>query len=362
MTVIDFIDINDDIIELSSDEETVQEDHAATQCGATLLDRQAVFVLAGEGMQDGQAAFVSAVEGSQAANESGNALVATTSPPVTEKTPLHTVESQNCGNSPTAAFPSPTSTTVKVLSSEVGDTKQDVFVLAGEGRQDGQAAFVSAVEGSQVATESGNALVATTLPSVTEKTPLRTAESQNCASSPTAPFPSPTSTTPKVLSSEVGDTKQDMFVLAGEGRQDGQAAFDLAGEGSQMATESGDALVATDSPSVTEKTPLDMADSKNCPSSPTSAPVPSPATTAPKALTSEDSDTKRTRVRHHKKYYTRTPRRSPRFEQKRECCDDPVEQPADGHKRSRLLEPAEESAAPADDAESAKALSTDSEN
>ena len=52
MTIIDFIELSDDnIIDLSSDEETVQEDQIATQHRATLLDRQGMFFLAGEGSQ-----------------------------------------------------------------------------------------------------------------------------------------------------------------------------------------------------------------------------------------------------------------------------------------------------------------------
>jgi hypothetical protein len=103
MTVIDFIEVSDDFIDLTSDEETVQQDNIATQPQAMLLDRQAVFVLADEGKQDGQAAFVSAGEESQEATESGNASVATTSLSVMEKAPLDMAESQNCPNSPTSA-------------------------------------------------------------------------------------------------------------------------------------------------------------------------------------------------------------------------------------------------------------------
>jgi hypothetical protein len=101
MTVIDFIDVIDDIIELSSDEETIQQEHVATQPQAMLVDRKAVFVLVDEGRQDGQAAFVSVGEGSQEATESENALVATTSPSVMERAPLDTSESKNCPSSPT---------------------------------------------------------------------------------------------------------------------------------------------------------------------------------------------------------------------------------------------------------------------
>jgi hypothetical protein len=103
MPVVDFIEVRDDFIDLTSDEETVQQDNIATQPQATLLDRQAVFVVADEEKQDGQAAFVSAGDGSQEANESGNALVATTSPSVMEKALLDMAQSQNCPSSPTSA-------------------------------------------------------------------------------------------------------------------------------------------------------------------------------------------------------------------------------------------------------------------
>jgi hypothetical protein len=66
-----------------------------------------------------------------------------------------------------------------------------------------------------------------------------------------------------------------VFVLAGEGSQDAQTAFVSVAEGSQEDTESANALVATATPSAMEKVPLDTAESKSCPNSPTSAPLPS---------------------------------------------------------------------------------------
>ncbi|KAM0895130.1 hypothetical protein ACQ4PT_024029 [Festuca glaucescens] len=316
---------------------TSNENHIATQPQTKLLDRQAVFVLADEGRQDGHAAFVSAGEGSQEATESGNASLAATPPSVMEKAPLDIAESQNCPSPPISAplasnsfylsqF-SLTSITPKVLSSEVGDPKYDVFVLAGEGRQDVQTAFVSVGEGSQEATESVNALVATALLSLMEKVPLDTSESKSCTSSPTsAPLPSPGSTTLKALTSEDGDTQ----------------------------------LVATVSPLGMEKAPPDTAESKNCRSSPASVPLPSLASTTPEALTSKHGDTKLVRAKHPKKnYHTSTPRRSSRL---RECFNNPVEELAADHKRSCMLDPAEESVAPIDNAYSKKNLSTDSAN
>ncbi|XP_047045042.1 uncharacterized protein LOC124649456 [Lolium rigidum] len=273
-------------------------------------------LVADEGRQDGQAAFVSAGEGSQEATESGNVSLAATSPSVMEKAPLDIAESQNCPSPPTSVpLASLTSITPKVLSSEVGDPKHDVFVLAGEGRQDVQTAFVSVGEGSQEATESVNALVATALLSVMEKVPLDTAESKSCPISPTsAPLPSPGSTTLKALTSEDGDTQ----------------------------------LVATISPLGMEKAPPDTAESKNCRSSPASVPLPSLASTTPEALTSKHGDTKLVRAKHPKKnYHTSNPRRSARL---RECFNNPVEELAADHRRSCMLDPAEESVASIDNA------------
>ncbi|CAM0943720.1 unnamed protein product [Alopecurus aequalis] len=237
MTVVDFIEVIDDIIDLSSDEETVQQDHNATQPQVMLLDEQVVFVLAGEKTQNEQAEFVSAGEGSQEATGSENALVATVSPLVVEKVSLDTAEPKM---SPTSApLPGPTSTTPKAVTSEVRDTQ----------------------------------LLATASPPIMEKAPLCTAELKNCPSSPASPLPSPASTTPKVQSSKVGDTKL-----------------------------------------------------------------------------------MRVYVR-HPKYHTSTPRRSPRF-----VGNSPVEELGVYHKRSRMLEPAEESACAADNGASTKTLSIDSAN
>ncbi|XP_047060283.1 uncharacterized protein LOC124666992 [Lolium rigidum] len=381
MTVIDFIEVSDDFIDLTSDEETVQQDNIATQPQATLLDRQAVFVLADEGKQDRQAAFVSAGEESQEATESGNASVATTSLSVMEKAPLDTGESQNCPNSPTSApLASPACATPKVLSCEVGDPKQDVFVLAGEGSQDAQTAFVSVAEGSQEDTESANALVATALPSAMEKVPLDTAESKSCPNSPTsAPLPSLASITLKAVTSEDGDTQlgatvspsgmEKTLLDSAESKncRNSPASMPLpipslvSTTPKILTSEDGDTqLGATVSPSGMEKVLLDTAESKNCLTSPASAPLPSLAYTTPKAPTSEDGGTKLARAKHPKKnYHTSTPRRSPRL---RECCNNPVEELTTSHKRSRMLKPAEELAAASDNAESTKSFSTDNAN
>ncbi|XP_051223199.1 uncharacterized protein [Lolium perenne] len=379
MPVVDFIEVRDDFIDLTSDEETVQQDNIATQPQATLLDRQAVFVVADEGKQDGQAAFVSAGEGSQEATESGNALVATTSPSVMKKALLDMAESQNCPSSPTSApLASPACATPKVLSSEVGHPKQDVFVLAGEGSQDAQTAFVSAGEGSQEDTESANALVATATPLAMEKVPIDTAESKSCPNSPTsAPLPSPASITLKAVTSEDGDTQLGATVspsgmekplldtAESKNCPNSPASTPLPSLVSStpkvLTSEDGDTqLGATISPSGMENALLDTAKSKNCPTSPESAPLPSMASTTPKTPTSEDGDTKLVRAKHPKKnYHASTPRRSPRL---RECCNNPVEELTTGHKRSRMLKPAEELAAASDDAESTKTFSTDNAN
>ncbi|VAH55856.1 unnamed protein product [Triticum turgidum subsp. durum] len=236
MTVIDFIDLSDhDIIDLSSsDDETVQEDHIATQHRAASLDRQTVHVIAGEGIQDVQAAFVA----------------------------------------------------------------------TSEGRQDVQAVFAAASEGRQEAADCGHALEATTSSLVTEKEPL-------------------------VAASEGSQDVQAVLVAAREGSQDVQAAFVAVSEGSQEAADSGNGLEATASSLVTEKAPLDMAESHNCTRSPTSAPFPSPTSTFLKAPTFEGGDAKMVRgkvKRPRKNYHTSTPRTSPRFELKPECRNGPLEE------------------------------------
>ncbi|KAF7020442.1 hypothetical protein CFC21_033540 [Triticum aestivum] len=236
MTVIDFIDLSDhDIIDLSSsDDETVQEDHIATQHRAASLDRQTVHVIAGEGIQDVQAAFVA----------------------------------------------------------------------TSEGRQDVQAVFAAASEGRQEAADCGHALEATTSSLVTEKEPL-------------------------VAASEGSQDVQAVLVAAREGSQDVQAAFVAVSEGSQEAADSGNGLEATASSLVTEKAPLDMAESHNCTRSPTSAPFPSPTSTFLKAPTFEGGDAKMVRgkvKRPRKNYHTGTPRTSPRFELKPECRNGPLEE------------------------------------
>uniref|UniRef100_A0A8R7VH52 Uncharacterized protein n=1 Tax=Triticum urartu TaxID=4572 RepID=A0A8R7VH52_TRIUA len=246
MTVIDFIDLSDhDIIDLSSsDDETVQEDHIATQHRAASLDRQTMHVVAGEGIQDVQA----------------------------------------------------------------------VFVAASEGRQDLQVVFAAASEGRQESADCRHALEATTSSLVTEKEPL-------------------------LVASEGSQDVQVVLVAAREGSQDVQAASEgsqdvkvvlvAATEGSQEAADSGNGLEATASPLVTEKAPLDMAESHNCPRTPTSAPFPSPTSTVLKAPTFEGGDAKMVRgkvKRPRKNYHTGTPRTSPRFELKPECRNGPLEE------------------------------------
>uniref|UniRef100_M8BSP1 Uncharacterized protein n=1 Tax=Aegilops tauschii TaxID=37682 RepID=M8BSP1_AEGTA len=94
MTIIDFINVIDDIIDLSTDEENVEQDEIPTQPPATMLDRQEVFVEAGDGRQE--------------AAESGNTIQATTWSMFKEKGPLDTTANQNC-TSMTVPLPSPAS-------------------------------------------------------------------------------------------------------------------------------------------------------------------------------------------------------------------------------------------------------------
>ncbi|XP_048561370.1 uncharacterized protein LOC125542386 isoform X1 [Triticum urartu] len=277
MTVIDFIDLSDhDIIDLSSsDDETVQEDHIATQHRAASLDRQTMHVVAGEGIQDVQAVFVAASEGRQdlqvvfaAASEGRqesadcrHALEATTSSLVTEKEPL-----------------------------------------------------VAASEGSQEVADCEHALEATTSSLVTEKEPLLAA--------------SEGSQDVQVVLVAAREGSQDVQAVS-EGSQDVKAVLVAATPGSQEAADSGNSLEATASPLVTEKALLDMAESHNRPRSPTSAPFPSPTSTVLKAPTFEGGDAKMVRgkvKRPRKNYHTGTPRTSPRFELKPECRNGPLEE------------------------------------
>ncbi|KAM3198251.1 hypothetical protein ACQJBY_073413 [Aegilops geniculata] len=308
MTLVDFIELSDDnIIDLSSDEETVQENQIATQHQATLLDRQVVFVLPGkgsqgvqavfvaasEGTQDVQAVFVAAHEGRQEASEPGHAFEATASSMIMEEAPL-------------------------VAASQGSQDMQVVSVAASEVRQDGQVVFVAAREGRQEASEPGHALEATALSLVTEKPPVDTvvlalphAGSPNCLRSPTsAPFASLTSTTPKALTSEGGDTK---LVRAKVKRP---RKNPHTGTPKAVTSEGGDTKLMrmkTKHPKKknhTEKPPLGTAvlalphaESPNCPR--TSAPFPSLTCTSPKALSSEGGDAKLVsgKVKHRRKNY-----------------------------------------------------------
>ncbi|CAM0906877.1 unnamed protein product [Alopecurus aequalis] len=308
MTLIDFIELNDDIIDLSSDEETVQDDHIITQHGAISPNRQAMFVLAGEGSQDVQAVFIAASEGRQEATDSRNALEVTASSLVSDE---EIVQDDH----------------IITQHSAISPDRQAMFVLAVQGSQDAQAVVIAASEGRQEATDSRNALEITAFSLVMEKSPLDKNESQSCPCSATsAPF---------------------------VGSQDAQAVVIAASGGRQEGTDSRNALEVTASSMVMEKSPLDKDESQSCPRSATSAPFPSPTATTPKALTSEGGVAKRVRVKHYRKknYHTSTPRRSPRFEHKPECCNSPVEELAAEQKSSPMLELAEEQAPSTDNAE-----------
>ncbi|KAF7034268.1 hypothetical protein CFC21_045305 [Triticum aestivum] len=167
MTIIDFIDVIDDTIDLSSDEEeNVEQDEIPTQPPATMLDRQEVFVEAGDGRQE--------------AAESGNTIKATTwSMFNKEKGPLDTTANENC-TSLAVPLPSPASAAPEAHPSSQPDQTE---------------------EGSS--TQSRDTMTGTTAtPSlVAEEGPLDTTATQNFP--PTSvPFPSPTFTTPKGLTFE----------------------------------------------------------------------------------------------------------------------------------------------------------------
>lgn len=153
----------------------------------------------------------------------------------------------------------------------------------------------------------------------------------------------------------ISPDRQAMFVLAGEGSQEAQAVFIAPSEGRQEATDSRNALEVTASSLDMERSPLDTDESQSCPPFATSAPFPSPTATTPKALTSEGSDTKLVTVKKYrgknKNYHTGTPRRSPRFEHKGQCCNSPVEELVAEQKSSRMLELAEEPAPSTDNSD-----------
>ncbi|KAM3345896.1 hypothetical protein ACQJBY_020427 [Aegilops geniculata] len=165
MTIIDFIDVIDDIIDLSSDEENVEQDEIPTQPLATMLDRQEV--------------FAGACDAKQEAAESGNTIQATTWSMFKDKGPLDTTANQNC-TSMTVPLPSPASAAPEAHPSSQPDQTQ---------------------EGSS--TQSRDTMTGTTATpsSVAEKGPLDATATQNFP--PTSvPFPSPTFTTPKGLTYE----------------------------------------------------------------------------------------------------------------------------------------------------------------
>ncbi|KAM3198254.1 hypothetical protein ACQJBY_073415 [Aegilops geniculata] len=410
MTVIDFIDLSDDdIIDLSSsDDETDQEDQIATQHQVASLDKQDVFVLAGEGSrgvqavfvatgegsqdeqavfvaasegsQDRQAVFVAASEGRQEASEPGHALEATTSSMIIEEAPLVAASegSQHVHSVFVSASEGRQETTKSGHALEATTSsmvmEKATLVAASGGSQDVQRVLVAAGEGRQEAAESEHALEATTLSLVTEKLPLDTAKSPYCHRSPTsAPFPSPTSTTPKVQTSEGGDAKSvrvkrkyckgnyhtDTPRRSPRLIQMGECCTNPVEEPaadykrSLMLGPAEEAAASTDS-ALTAVLTMPHVGSTSCLRSPTSATFPSSTSTPPKAQTSEGGDAKPVSMKakyRKKNYHTDTPRRSPRLIQMGECCTSPVEEPTADHKRSRTLRPTEESVASIDSAE-----------
>ncbi|VAH70920.1 unnamed protein product [Triticum turgidum subsp. durum] len=165
MTIIDFIDVIDDIIDLSSDEENVEQDEIPTQPPATMLDRQEVFVEAGDGRQE--------------AAESRDTIQATTWSMFMEEGPLDTTAKQNC-TSMTVPLPSPALAAPEAHPSSQPDQTEEWS-----------------------STRSRDTMTGTTATpfSVAEKGPLDATATQNFP--PTSvPFPSPTFTTPKGLTFE----------------------------------------------------------------------------------------------------------------------------------------------------------------
>lgn len=82
MTIIDFIDVIDDIIDLSSDEENAEPDQIVTQPPATMLDRQEVLAKSSDGRQEDAGC--------------GSTVQATTWSTCKDKGPLDTTAIQNC--------------------------------------------------------------------------------------------------------------------------------------------------------------------------------------------------------------------------------------------------------------------------
>ncbi|KAF7020446.1 hypothetical protein CFC21_033543 [Triticum aestivum] len=316
MTLIDFIELSDDnIIDLSSDEETVHEDQIATQHRAMLLDKQGVFFLAGEGSQGVQAVFVAAGEGSQ--DEQAVFVAANEGSQDRQAVFVAASEGRQEASEPGHALEATASSMIM---------EEAPLVAASQGSQDVQVVSVAASEGRQETAESVHALEATAVSLVTEKPPVDTvvlalphAGSLNCLGSPTSgPFASLTSTAPKALMSEGGDTK---LVRAKVKRP---RKNHHTGTPKAVTSEGGDAKpvrLKTKHPKKknhTEKPPVDTVvlalphvGSPNCLGSPTSGPFASLTSTPPKALTSEGGDTKLVRAkvkRPRKNHHTGTPK------------------------------------------------------
>ncbi|XP_037403891.1 uncharacterized protein LOC119266726 isoform X2 [Triticum dicoccoides] len=308
MTLIDFIELSDDnIIDLSSDEETVHEDQIATQHRAMLLDKQGVFFLAGEGSQGVQAVFVAAGEGSQ--DEQAVFVAANEGSQDRQAVFVAASEGRQEASEPGHALEATASSMIM---------EEAPLVAASQGSQDVQVVSVAASEGRQETAESVHALEATAVSLVTEKPPVDTvvlalphAGSLNCLGSPTSgPFASLTSTAPKALTFEGGDTK---LVRAKVKRP---RKNHHTGTPKAVTSEGGDAKpvrLKTKHPKKknhTEKPPLGTAvlalphaESPNCPH--TSAPFPSLTCTSPKALSSEggDANLMSGKVKHRTKNY-----------------------------------------------------------
>ncbi|EMS54282.1 Beta-fructofuranosidase, insoluble isoenzyme 3 [Triticum urartu] len=363
MTVIDFIDLSDhDIIDLSSsDDETVQEDHIATQHRAASLDRQTMHVVAGEGIQDVQAVFVAASEGRQDLQEllkEGKICRLFVLPLVKEDKSL--LIADMLWKPPHRPWLRKKNLLLQLVKEakrwlianmlwkppHPREGSQDVQAVS-EGSQDVKAVLVAATPGSQEAADSGNSLEATASPLVTEKALLDMAESHNRPRSPTsAPFPSPTSTVLKAPTFEGGDAKMVRGKVKRPrknyhtGTPRTSPRFELKPEcrngpleelpAEALTCEGGDAELVrekmqhpgkdyhTGTPGTSARFEL----KRECHNGPVEE---LPA----EALTSEGGDAElvRGKVKRPKKnYHTGTPRTSPRFEPKHEYHNGPVEE------------------------------------
>ncbi|XP_044445281.1 uncharacterized protein [Triticum aestivum] len=300
-----------DKVFLLRDDETVQEVLIATQHRAASLDKQDVFVLAGEGSRGVQAVFVAAGEGSQ--NEQAVFVAASEGSQDRQAMFVAASEGRQEASEPVHALEATASSMIM---------EEAPLLAASEGTQDVHAVSVAATEGRQETTESGHALEATAK-SVSVKRKYRKKNYHT--------------DTPR---------RSPRLIQMGEcciGPVEEPAADHKRSHTLGPAEES----AASTDPAETAVLTMTHVGSTSCFCSPTSTTLLSLTSTTPKAQTSEGGDAKSVSVnaKCHKNYHTDTPRRSPRLIQMGECFTSPVEEPTADHKRSRTLRPAEESAA-----------------